>query len=247
MLILPALAVVLALGACGLGADDAGLDGEWVLQSGSHDGPLPLLPDRAVTMRIAGTEIGGSAACNIYGGTIERDGTSVRIGALSMTEMGCDEPSMALEAAFLAALADVTTAERADMHLVLRGPSVELAFTLAVPESNARLVGTAWTLESLVSGDAVASVVDGAGIELAADGTLRGTTGCRHFEGGYEADGTELRITDLVVEDVACDDVDAAQDTHVLEVLDGPLTVSIEGSRLSLRRGAVGLDYLAGS
>lgn len=242
------LATASLLVGCAALAPSGDLDGEWILRSGSHDGrQLALVADRGVTLRIEGGEIGGSAACNIYGGTMERDGSAVRIGAVSMTEMGCDEPTMALEAAYLAALVDVTSAERADGRLVLSGPNVELAFTLAVPEPDASLVGTRWTLESLTSGDAVASVMGDAFLELAEDGTLRGTTGCRALDGRYTLDGDELRVTNLIVEELACEPETAAQDAQVLDVLGGRVHVAIDGTRLSLRATEVGLDYLAGS
>lgn len=243
------LATTLALAGCGLlGADTAELDGEWVLRSGSVDGqPLALVADRVVTLRIDGDEVGGTAACNIYGGTIERDGSSIAISALSMTEMGCDEPTMALEAAYLAALVAVTTADRAESSLLLEGPGVELAFGLEVPEPDAGLVGTAWSLESMVTGDAVSSVLGPATLVLEEDGTMRGSTGCRDFTARYELSGADLRVSDLAVDQVECEEGVASQDAHVLGTFEGQVRLSIEGSRLSISGPDRGLDYLAGS
>lgn len=235
------------LTACGLLAPPtASLDGEWILERGTHDGvDLPLLADAPVSLRIEGTEVGGTAACNIYGGTLERDGDAVSFDALSMTEMGCDEPRMALEAAYVAALADVGTAVRAGDRLSLTGLNVELDFRLSVPPADASLVGTRWQLESLVIGEAVSSVIDAPTIEFGDDGVVTGDTGCRAFDGSYELDGTTLTIEGLVVEDVACAADLTAQDEHVLAVLGGEMTVTIEGNRLSLGGGENGLDYRA--
>lgn len=237
------------LAACGMvGPDSAELDGEWVLRSGSVDGqPLPLVADRVVSLRIAGDEIGGTAACNIYGGTIERTGSSIAISALSMTEMGCDEATMALESAYLAALAEVTTADRAESSLLLEGPGVELTFALDVPEPDAALVGTAWSLESMVTGDAVSSVLGSATLVLEEDGTLRGSTGCRDFTARYELSGADLRVSDLAVDQVECAEGIVSQDAHVLGTFEGEVQLSIEGGRLSISGIDRGLDYLAGS
>jgi heat shock protein HslJ len=242
------LAIMAILSACALGSDPAELDGTWVLQSGSHDGqPLDPVADRVVTLRIDGDEVGGTAACNTYGGTIERDGSAIRISALSMTEMACDEPTMALEAAYLAALVAVTSADRVESSLLLEGPGVELRFALEVPEPDASLIGTTWSLESLVSGDAVSSVMAPATLVLEEDGTIRGSTGCREFTARYELNGADLRVSDVVVDQVECDEALASQDTHVLGTFEGQVRLSIEGSRLSISGTDRGLDYLAGS
>ena len=245
---LPTL-LVLVLAACGmLGPDPADLDGEWVLRSGSADGqPLALVADRVVTLRIDGDEVGGTAACNIYGGTIERSGSTITIGALSMTEMGCDEPTMALESAYLAALAAVTTADRAESSLLLEGPGVELTFALDVPEPDASLLGTAWSLESMVTGDAVSSVLGPATLVFEEDGTMRGSTGCREFTARYELSGADLRVSDLVADQVECEESVASQDGHVLGTFEGQVRLSIDGNRLSISGTDRGLDYLAGS
>jgi heat shock protein HslJ len=241
------LAVLLA--ACGLlGPDSAELDGDWVLRSGSVNGqPLALVADRVVTLRIDDDEVGGTAACNIYGGTIERDGSTITIGALSMTEMGCDEPTMALESAYLAALAAVTSADRAESSLLLEGPGVELTFALDVPEPDASLLGTAWSLESMITGDAVSSVLGPATLVFEEDGTMRGSTGCRDFTARYELSGADLRVSDLAVDQVECEEGVASQDDHVLGTFERQVRWSIEGSRLSISGTDRGLDYLAGS
>jgi heat shock protein HslJ len=241
----PALVAAVALAACGLLAPAASsLEGDWILERGTHGGvDLPLLEGAPVNLRIEGSDVGGTAACNIYGGTVERDGDAVSFSALTMTEMGCDEPRMTLESAYIAALADVEAAVRNGDRLSLTGPDVELSFRLSVPPADASLVGTSWVLDSLVAGDAVSSVIDMPAIEFGDDGVVTGDTGCRAFDGSYDLDGTELTIENLVVEDVACAADLAAQDEHVLAVLGRATTVEIEGNRLSLTGASIGLGY----
>ena len=241
------LAVGIVASGCGVVGSPADLDGEWILTGGTHDGAaVGPIEGTTVTLRIAGDEVGGIAACNHYGGTISRDGATISIGALSMTEMGCEEPIMALESAYLAALADVDTASRVGDVLTLSGSGVELDFDLVPPEADAGLVGTEWLLESQVSGDAVASVLGEATLVFSEDGTVTGSTGCRSFSADYELDGTTLRIGDFVTDMRACADDLGGQDTFILDLLGSDLTISIEGGRLSLRSGDLGLDYRAG-
>ena len=168
----------LLLSACGMGDPAPEIDGEWVLANGTVDGAeLRQVPGTQVTLRIDGSTVGGIAACNHYGGDVERQGAGISFSAMTMTEMGCNEPAMALEAAYVQALAGVDTAARDGDRLRLSGPGVNLDFTLVPPIADAALVGTNWSLESLIVGDAVSSVVGEADLRLDPDGTLSGSSG----------------------------------------------------------------------
>lgn len=247
----PALAlatITLFLGACG-GSPGAGpeLDGTWLLERGVHGAqPVPIVEGSRITITIDRSQVGGTAACNLYGGTLERDGQGIRISALTTTEMACDEPIMASEAAYVAALADVTSAVRDRDTLTLAGQGVELAFSLLPPVPAAALVGTPWTLDSLITGDAVSSVAGGpATLELNADGTLTGSTGCRSFGGTYQLVGDQVRVTSLAADTLACPDSLVAQDGQVLAVIGDGFTVQVDGDRLTLSDGTTGLGYTA--
>jgi heat shock protein HslJ len=237
--------VALVAAACGLGPA-VDLDGEWILQRGTVGGQaLQLVEGARVSLRIDGSDIGGTAACNHYGGEMDRDGDRITIGALSMTEMACAEPIMALEAAYLDGLSRVDTARRDGGQLRLTGPATELDFTLLEPTPDAEPVGTQWRLESLITGDAVSSVFGEATLLLREDGTVSGSTGCRSFGGSYTLEGDTLVIADLVADMRACDEESAGQDGQVLGLLEGPLRVTVSGDRLTLMGGANGLDYRA--
>lgn len=243
--LIAAMLVGLVAAACGLGPV-TDLDGEWVLERGTVGGqPLPLVEEARVSLRIDGSEVGGTAACNQYGGEMDREGDRITIGALSMTEMACAEPIMALEAAYVDGLSRVDTARRDADRLRLTGPATELDFTLLQPTPDADPVGTQWRLESLITGDAVSSVLGEATLLLARDGTVSGSTGCRSFGGSYALDGEDLVISELVVDARACDDESAAQDGQVLGLLESPLRATVSGDRLTLMGGANGLDYRA--
>lgn len=237
--------VALVASACSV-APVADLDGEWILQRGTVDGdPLEPVADARVTLRINGSEIGGTAACNSYGGEMERDGERITLDALSMTEMACAEPIMALEAAYLDGLSRADTARRDADQLRLTGPAIELDFTLVPPISDADPVGTRWQLESLITGDAVSSVLGEPTLELAPGGTVSGSTGCRSFSASYTLEADALVLADFVTDLRACDPDVAGQDEAVLGLLGGPLRVSVSGDRLTLTNGANGLDYRA--
>lgn len=248
--VLAAGTVALLLGACSLlpGAANASLNGEWQLQAGTNQGAaLPIPAANPITLKIQGSEVGGVSACNHYGGTLEIDGMAIKISALSMTEMACQEDLMAAEAAYLAALPRATSATRDGDSLVLSGPDVELRFTRAAPVPDADLVGPLWTLESLISGEVVSSVIGDPTptLQLKADGTLAASTGCRELTGHYTVSGNRVTMTLDPYDLIACVEPMGSQDMHVLRVigaLGGP-TYAIEGNSMTLTAGDLGLGY----
>lgn len=264
-----ALVLAALLGGCG-SADVAGtanapadgLRGSWELVGGSTEqGALRLVDTAPVTLVIDGDQASGRSACNGYSATLERSGHRVGFGAIGGTEMACEEPVMALEARYLTALATVDGAEVSADRLVLRGPAVRLDFDRQAPVPTALLVGTTWRLESLLGGpglsgtlapDGVASSVTGpADLLLRADGTLRGSTGCRPFVGRYVVHGSEVVVTDLdaSIEPVEqCSAETAGQDGHVLEVLGDGFRVRVDGQTMvaEVPGGRRGLAYRAG-
>jgi heat shock protein HslJ len=244
-----ALILMLLLSGCSLltGGATASLDGEWQLQAGTNQGqPIPIVAGSRITLKVDGTQVGG-IACNHYGGTIQVNGASIVISALSMTEMACQEPLMTSEAAYLAALPLVTEAERDGNSLVLSGPQVELRYGRVAELANSELVGTTWTLESLISGEAVSSTLgEQVTLTLNGDGTITASTGCREVSGQYTIADEQVQVTLDPYDTIGCAAPLEAQDAHVLEVISDGFAVSIDGDRLTLSAGGKGLGYRAG-
>lgn len=257
-----ALLVVLLLAGCarlspGAGGPDTpepsaaapDVVGAWVLVEGTHDGAAIEVPNGwRVTMNLSDDGEVGGQACNHYGGTYDLDGGRISFSAMSMTEMACEEPMMTIEAAYHAALAAVSTAERSGERLTLAGNGVELVFELLPPVPDAALQGTDWRLESIIQVEAVSSVQGEPTLALNADGTLAGSTGCRDFSGEYVVVGDEVEVTSLATTDQACATELEVQDAFVLDVLEGGFTVAINGNGLTLGKAdGTGLGYRAAS
>lgn len=150
---------------------------------------------------------------------------------------------MASEAAYLAALPRVTTVALSGNILILSGPEVELRYAPVAPVADVDPVGTTWILESLISGETVASTVAAATLQLSADGTLAATTGCRQITGSYTITERRLVITIDPYDTIGCAEPLGDQDTHVLDVLAHSPTISIDGKGMTLSAGDKGLDY----
>lgn len=228
----------------GLLAEVTGLT--WELESGSGpDGPLELRDTHPVTLMFESGQVSGTAACNSYFGDVTLTDGSITVGGLARTEMACMPLEvMELEQAYLDALAAVERAVLVGGRLVLTGPLVELEFGAREPVPVAELVGTNWLLDTLIEGEVATSVMgEPAMLRLGDDRTFTGGTGCRSFTGRYETEPAGLQITALEAEGECSADL-AAQDAHVVSVLDGAVDVEIDGQRLTLTAvGGDGLSY----
>jgi heat shock protein HslJ len=251
--LLATVVMTVVLGACDAsspdpsGAGSVDVTGAWQMSSGTIDGVvLAVVDDAPVTLTVKGTQISGRAACNHYGGEVVVEDGRPRFSLTSMTAMACADPVMAAEAAFTAALPRVVGAARDDDRLTLTGPGVELLFDRLAPVQLAQLVGTDWVLDSIVAGDVVSNVAgDPATLRLDADGTFKGSTGCRTFSGRWVEANGGIGNTELAMDQTECPPDLAGQDSHVVGVLEG-YRVAIDGQVLTLSGGGGnGLIYRA--
>lgn len=209
--------------------------GSWILaKATTATGEIPILDDHPITLVIDAEKAGGHAACNIYGGTVTVNGDAIRLSAMSMTEMACaDDRAMNAEADYMTALTAVTRWAREGDRLVLSGDGVELTFALQPPIPDAEIVGTTWVLDTLMQGDTASTVQGEATLVLAADGTFIASTGCRELTGSYQITGDAIDFAHVT----ATGDCSAKleqQDALVFDVLDGPVSATVDASILTL-------------
>lgn len=255
---LPLVALSVLVSACGVhqgppgpsdpGASDGPIVGDWVLTGGSIDGAgAPVLDDHRITLTITGRQIGGSAACNSYGGAIEAGADGLRLENLMQTDMACEEPAMSAESAYLAALARVRALVREGDELVARGEGVELRFAALPPPPTAELVGTQWVLDTVLVGDVAAGPMgEPATLELSADGTFSGSTGCRSFSGSWIERGDQIQAPSWGMDGTECPPELSPQDSHVVSVIGDGFIPTVDGDLLTLMDpGGIGLVYRA--
>lgn len=249
------LSAAMALAACGGGTGSGGtgggpdVTGDWELAGGTADGAaLPQPPGARATLRLGDGEVGGTSFCNLYSASYRLSVSSFSVDGLGGTDMGCEPDVMAAESAYLDALGDVEGAASDGADLLLTGDGVELRFTPVAPVPEDELVGTRWTLETLVDGETASSPVgEPATLELSHDGTLTGSTGCRDLTGRFTIEGDVVRATELFAGTDDCPADVAAQDGHVVTVLGDGFQVWVDGDRLTLSDpDGRGLVYRAG-
>jgi heat shock protein HslJ len=252
-LVLVLVAILAACGASGASPPDASDEpfdpqGAWQLESGSANGAeIPLVEGHPITLTIEGSEIGGTSACNHFGGRLSVTGGRLEIGDLAQTAMGCEDPVMASESAFMAALAVIETIGGDAGQLVLLGPQVELRFDALAPPPTADLVDTTWILDTLFIGDVASSPQgDPATLELRSDGTFSGSTGCRSFSGEWLEQGAQIIAPTWGMDQTECPAELGQQDGHVVTVIGDGFIPTVEGDLLTLTDpGGVGLVYRA--
>ena len=241
--------LALLASAC-LGSDFAdSVEGPWQMVSGTVDGQaIPLLESHPITANFEDGQVGGTAACNSYGGTYSLSGSRINVGDLVMTEMACfPEEVMRAEALFSEGIMRVDTITL-NGGLTLSGDDVEMVFEALDPVPDRGLTGITWVLDGLIQGDAVSTpVADTHGfIELSEDGSLRGDSGCRPFSGEYVIDGADVVATELAADGHECEPGVADQDNLFFNVIGDGFRVEIEGNRLTMWSvGDEGLTFLA--
>jgi heat shock protein HslJ len=243
--------LVLALSACAAISGPT-LDGtEWLSTAVTEDGAdRPLVDGTQINLRFADGQLGASAGCNTMSGAYRIDGDVLVFEGGAMTEMGCDDERHAQDdwlATFLGSRPTVAQAE--DKLTLTSGATVVALEDREVAEPDLPLTETTWTLDSLISGDAVSSIPDGASATLTFtdDGHLQVDTGCNTGGGRYEVTDGTMRITELFTTLRGCHGALADVEAAVLAVLSvGEIGWSVDASSLTLLAGGDGLVLRGG-
>jgi len=241
--------LVLLVAACAPPAGSA-LDGRTFLSTGvTVDGePFDLVEDTRIQLTFGPDgQIGASAGCNSIGGTYRIDGTALVFEGGGMTEMGCDPERHAQDdwlSELLGSRPAITLAGN-DLTVPAGTPVVKLVEReVALPDLG--LIGPLWTVDSIITGDAVASIGGAtATLRFNADGIVDIASGCNTGWGTYDVDGDTIAFSDIVTTDMACAGPADALERAVLGVLGaGTLSATIDAERLTLTDGTDGLSLI---
>lgn len=237
------------------GSDDGGpdasgtnIEGSWtlVMLVAEGDMVIPLPEDATIDLQIDGSEVGGTAACNSYGGSVEigEDGSFVT-GDLFQTEMACEPPElMEMETRYLTALDAATAWVIEDGQLTLTGPDAVLVFERTPDPVDVALENTVWQLDSFYDGTGPdGSVTNQMGMEAvtltmsAGTATLESPCGTASGSVEVDADGRgSIRVT-LTLTDQPCSDEELALLDDALARMGQADRYEIEASRLTLSSG----------
>ncbi len=166
----------------------------WQLASyGDAASPTMVPADVTVTAKFAEGKVSGNAGCNSYSMNYVVDGDTLTTTPGPVTMMACPEPIMAVEQAYLSAMAKAQTYAIADGQLTIFYDGGQLLFS---PQAQAGLEGTDWLVTGYNNGkEAVVSVVADTEITMRfAEGKLSGVSGCNNYNAPYTLEGSNLTI-----------------------------------------------------
>jgi heat shock protein HslJ len=164
-------------------------------------------------------------------------------GPLATTEMACDPRLMSQDVWLADLLASRPTASLTGTALELAGDDVTIRFQdRRVAEPDLPLEGVRWTVEAIVSGEAVSSPgVASPGVLRFADGRVEVFAGCNRGSADYTRDGSALSLGPLSLTRKACPPAQMAHERAVAAVFNHSVTAQIEGDVLRVAAGSRGL------
>lgn len=261
----PALAGLALLGAlataCGSGGeepgdvtggpgDQTGATTTYVVTGVTAGGEdRPLVPGSEIRFTFDSGRLGIQAGCNSMSGEYALDGTTLQVGALATTEMGCDQPLMDQDA-WVAGLFDgpveLVTGEDAAIT------SGDVVLTLADRREvhpDKPLVGTKWLLDSIGTGGddgAVSSVPQGVvAYATFEDGQVLLYDGCNGGSAPLTVQGDTLTVGDRTQTLRGCTGATAEVEKAVGEVFSDEVDFAITEDVLTLTRGDRVLGFRA--
>jgi heat shock protein HslJ len=183
-----------------------------------------------------------SAGCNQMSGGYELADGILAVGAMMQTEMACDEPLMAQDT-FIGGFVNGATATIDGDVLTLANDGVTLTATdKTVARPDLPVEGTTWTIDGLISAQAVSSMPAGVTASLVfEDGQVSVAAGCNTGSGSAEVGETAITFGPIATTRMACEDAAMEVEAHVLQVLQGDVAYEIDSDRLTLTGAGGGL------
>lgn len=241
---------LLALAACGTeSGSGAGGDGggsvttdlpitgvHWSVDSVTVDGRKSAAPAGAYVEVTTKGRAQGNYGCNHFGADVTVSGNTVTVGPGEMTEMACAKDIQSFEDALRAAFSGKLKAKLTDGKLTLtaeKGDAIALTSERPSP-----LVGTKWTVNSLLSGQTASSLPAGtenkAHLTFGKDGSVRGNLGCNSFSSTAKVSGSSITFGNISSTRKLCPGPEMNLEREVLKVLDGTVTYELQHRGLSL-------------
>ncbi|WP_432248913.1 META domain-containing protein [Streptomyces sanyensis] len=182
----------------------------------------------------------GDYGCNRFGAQVRVQGDTVTVSPGEATEKGCAADVQSFEDGFRALLTGALTGELADDRLTLTDRHGDQIALSAAREP--ALVGTEWTVTSLVEGESAASLPEGtrgtAVLAFAEDGTAEGSLGCNRFTADARITGDSVVLGPVAATRKLCDGPGTELERALTAVLEsGALRYRLEQGALTLTAG----------
>lgn len=214
--------------------------------------PRPLVAGTRISLRFHEGKLNADAGCNYLSGDYRVDATTLVVAQIATTELACMPSTRMDQDTWLAnLLTGRPTIDANGDTLVLTGGTVRITMLdRRTADPDRPLAGPHWRVESIITGDAVASAPQGveAYFEFTADGRVSGNTGCNEFHGAYQAAAGTITFSQVGMTKKACQGAVNALEAAVTTLFDGrPVSYRIEADQLTVSRsdGTGGLQLRA--
>ncbi|MCX2950601.1 META domain-containing protein [Lentzea sp. NEAU-D7] len=204
--------------------------------------PRPLVEGTKVELRFtADGRLLANAGCNQMQGPVKLDDGKLTVTDLSTTDMACPGEGLQEQDEWLSGLLGAKPSWRLDgQNLVLTGANTEMVLA---PKPQAPLEGVTWTVDGIVTKDAVSSVPEGV------TGTIAFKDGHIYVQGGcnsgstdvtgadkYEVDGQRITFgSSLAMTLMLCSEDKMKVESAILDTLElGEVTFEIDGDTMTL-------------
>ena len=226
--------LLLALTACSSGAPTSLAGTAWEITG--INGTAPVAGSHP-TMTFTGDQVSVATGCNRMSAGYTLNGTSIKIAPGAMTAMACADDLMKQESSIAAALAKVTKLSLTGETMQLQDASGQALVNLAkaVPPTPKPLEGTTWQLESITTGQATSSVVNGTTVTMQISGGKLSGKACNTFRADVTVDGEKITVGPVMSTKMACPtEGESSQEMKVLDLLGRSTSLKITGSQLRL-------------
>ncbi|MFJ6611313.1 META domain-containing protein [Streptomyces sp. NPDC091289] len=176
--------------------------------------------------------------CNHISVDARVKGDRITLGKPVTTQMACEESIEKFEKAAIDAMGGEHTAKLSGDRLTL---TTESGDTMALSEEKpAELVGTRWTVTTLLSGETATTVPadlpkeKAPHLTLAEDGTVQGNSGCNSFRGKATVKDGTITFGPVVGTRKMCPEPEMEVERAVLAALKGSTTYTVKGSTLTV-------------
>ncbi len=197
-----------------------------------------IVPGTQLTLTFTEDGIAASAGCNsMFSSEAGIEDSVLRVESLGSTEMACDPAVMEQERWWGEFLTSDPGAAVGDRSLTLTTPTTTVDMIAEETVEDLPLTGTAWTLDTLVTGDAASSVPAGGESTLSLTGqSMTITVGtCRSTTLPVTLTQTTIDYDPAALAAGACTGDAVSVDSAVLAVYgDGSVGFRIDGTRLEI-------------
>jgi heat shock protein HslJ len=219
---------------------------EWLSTAVTEDGAdRPLVDGTRIRLSFTDGQVAASAGCNTMGGAYRIEEGLLVVEGGGMTEMGCDEERHAQDDWLFGFLGSQPAVAQEGDKLTLTSDETVIALQdREVAEPDLPLIGTTWTVDTILSGDAASSVPRDqvATLVFQQNGAVEIATGCSPGEGTYEVANGSLRIRDMVTIETDCGDAARQLEAAVIPILAADeIDYVIDAGSLTLVAGDQGL------